>query len=83
MRQPTYTEDFRNIEKRFIFQGASPFGNSLADAIEGLQAENAELRRLIKEVAIPSLVRSDELTYSDTFSERLNKDIATLQEAVK
>ena len=47
-----------------------------------LRAENAELRRLIKEVAIPAL--EPYLCYASTTSEHLvNKALATLQGAVK
>ena len=36
--------EFRKLENRFVFQGGSEFGNSIADALERLTAENAALK---------------------------------------
>ena len=44
------TDEFRKLENRFIFWGGSEFGNSIADTIDELRAENAAQAERIKEL---------------------------------
>lgn len=41
---PVNTVEFRELGKRFIFQGGSPYAINLANEIDKLRAENEQLR---------------------------------------
>ena len=51
--------------------------------LEKLRAENAKLRRVIKDVAIPALASGAQNAVDDFVAAGINQSIATLQEAVK
>ena len=64
--------------------------NQLRARVDHLKTENAELRRLIKEVAIPALTECDEaMDYMSEYDillmlpDHVKTGLATLQEAVK
>lgn len=42
------TVEFRDIQKRFVFHGGSPYAIAIADEIDKLHAENERLRRIVK-----------------------------------
>lgn len=45
---PVNTVEFRELGKRFLFQGGSPYAKGIADEIDKLRIENERLRKAVK-----------------------------------
>lgn len=74
--QPDMAEEVANMRHRL-----DAFASGLAkECFEVLRTENAELRKLIQEVAIPALEFTGECCYCGDFT---NESLVKLQEAMK
>lgn len=67
--------EFRKLENRFVFQGGSEFGNSIADALERLTAErDAAIEGAAQEARYNTALRdqmpADRKQYLDMRDER-------------